>query len=442
MAVEIGTQGRLVRDVVDGGGLYFSRLASAGPYAFLSGVAADETGGVVSEAHVAPPYSLSPPAHVVAQTQFVFGRYKALLEELGSGINEIVQVEQHIPHKIYADGYIDVSRAKGFMDKGRPTSALLCTGDLMPTGCVINPTGIAVLPGTNVKKEIPPSSEGYQESLTSDEYGESYIEEGPFNEVVTAGGYVFTVGDVVMNWQTRDIEEEVRIGDHIWWGSEIRNEADFLATRLEWYLSRVEATLADVVHTTVYLLDIGDLFELDRVWKRRFPKDPPARTVVPVRGLGAPRLEAPGLGHKDLGVKMEHLTQSIRSGFGVTKEVVSTGAAPLQHESEAIKAGPLLWISGQFAVSESGLPVAADTAGQLEHLFGRLEAICRAGGTRLNNLVRLRAFLTNPGDAYLVYAALKRAVPSDPPSVMVTGVPGPLQIPGCTVQLDAVAYIE
>jgi enamine deaminase RidA (YjgF/YER057c/UK114 family) len=250
------------------------------------------------------------------------------------------------------------------------------------------------------------------------------------------------VGDVAFNWETRDIEEEVKVGDHVWWGSEIRNEADFLATRLESYLGRVEATLNDVVHTTIYLLDIGDLYELDRVWKRRFPDNPPARTVVPVRGLGCPRKEAPELTHSEKGVSMEHLSQSIRPGFGVTKEVVTSGATVLQHESEAVKAGPLLWISGQMAVSESGLPVGRETVDQLDFLFGRLDEICRAGGTRLENVVRFRAFLADPNDAYLVYAALRRHVPADPPTVMVTGVPGPLQIPECTVIVDAVAYVD
>jgi enamine deaminase RidA (YjgF/YER057c/UK114 family) len=212
-------------------------------------------------------------------------------------------------------------------------------------------------------------------------------------------------------------------------------------TRLESYLSRVGSTLEDVVHTTIYLLDIGDYFELDRVWRRRFPNDPPARTVVPVRGLGAPRLEAPNIGHREKAVKMEHLTQSIRPGFGATKEVISTGAETLAYESEAIKAGPLLWISQVAAADSSGPRSAPDIRSQLDYIFGRLDEICRAGGTSLQNLVRLRAFLTNVQEFQAVYAALREAVPSDPPSVAVTGVPAPLPIPGCSVIVDGVAYV-
>ena len=70
---------------------------------------------------------------------------------------------------------------------------------------------------------------------------------------------------------------------------------------------------------------------------------------------------------------------------------------------------------------------------------GTLDATCKAGGTSIDRLVRLRAFLTDPEEAPLVYGALKKAVPSNPPTVMVTGVPGPFPVPGATVMLDAVA---
>ncbi len=432
---------RVVEDVVDGGGLYFSRLAAAGPYVFMAGVAVDGSGRIAKEAQVAPPYHLSASAHGVEQTRYIYNRYVEGLNSLGSSINEMLQVEQFIPHKVYADPYLDTSRGAGFMERGRPTSALLATGDLAPEGCVINPTGIAVIPGEGIQKEIPPASTGYHESLAQPEFGDTYAEEGPFNEVVTAGPYVFTVGDVAINWETRDIEDGVKVEDFIWWGSEIRNEAEFLLTRLETYLSRVGVTLADVVHTTIYLLDIGDYFELDRVWKRRFPENPPARTVVPVRGLGAPRLEAPNLGHQQKAVKMEHLTQSIRPGFGATREIISTGAETLAYESEAIKAGSLLWISQLVGPARVGASVP-DVREQLEHIFSRLDQICRAGGTSLQNLVRLRAFVTNVQDSYAVYSALKEAVPADPPSVMVTAVPAPLPFPGCSVIVDGVAHIS
>jgi 2-iminobutanoate/2-iminopropanoate deaminase len=140
-------------------------------------------------------------------------------------------------------------------------------------------------------------------------------------------------------------------------------------------------------------------------------------------------------------MKMEALFQVLRPGFGAEREVVSTGTPPLGHESEAVKAGPLLWTSGQLAADAGGLVTEPDTGAQLEHVFRRLDEICEAGGTTLANLLLLRAFVTDHADGYAVYSALKQRVPHDPPCVCVNQVPAPLQVPEATVVVDAVAYV-
>lgn len=435
-------QGRLVKDVTDGGGLYFSRLATAGPYAFLAGVAVDSFGRLAKEVRVPAPDTVSPPAHVAAQTKYIYEHYKSALEELGSDINQMLQVEQYLPHKLYADAYLDTSRNSQFMSRGRPASALIPIGDLSPATCVVNPAGIALIPSEGIQKEIVAPSEGYHEVYTQSQFGATSVEEGPYNEVVAAGAYVFTVGDTAFDFGVGEIEPEAKASTFTWWGCEIGKETTFLIKRLENYLSRVGSTLADVVHSTVYLTDIGDLWEFNRVWAHYFGQDPPALTVVPVRGLAIPRWEGPNRGHMDNAIKMEHMTQSIRSGYGVTKDIISTGADALGPRSEAVRAGELLWISGQLPGDSEGLSCKADSTSQIEFLFGRLDHICRAAGTSISNLVRLRAFVTDPADAPTVYSVLRELVPVDPPTVQVATVPAPLPVPGAVAILDAVAYVS
>ncbi|MEA2407190.1 MAG: hypothetical protein QOE69_1309 [Thermoleophilaceae bacterium] len=429
-------RGRVVRDIVDGNGLYFSRFATAGPYVFVGSTAVDSSGKLAAEADVEAPYRLSPPAHATRQAEYIYDLYRERLPELGSSLDDFLQLEQYIPRKVYADGYIGV-RSR-YLDRDRPTTALSATGELLPEGCVLAHTGIALAPDEQHAKEILGSAEG-----GTDWTGirEEFSEQPPYSEVVAAGPYVFVVGDVAMDPVTQDVEAAVAVPQWIWLGSEVRNEAEFLLTRLEEYLGRAGATLADIVHTTVYLTDIGDLFELDRVWRQRFPDAPPARTVVPVRGVGAPRFEGESLGHGDRAVKMEQLPQAIRPGFGATKEIVGSVEDAVAYESPAVKAGQLLWISQQYAGGRRGLEPAEDTRTQLDDVFRRLDELCRAGGTSLDNMVRLRAFVTDPADAYRVYESLKDAVPADPPTVAVTAVPGPLPVPGATVAVDAVVYV-
>jgi enamine deaminase RidA (YjgF/YER057c/UK114 family) len=436
MATTQGT-GRVVRGLVDGDGLYSSRVAAGGPFIFLASPAVDETGRFAEGARVLPPYHLSPSAQVRQQTRYIFERYKDELAALGSSVNEIVQVEQYIQHKSHADGYLETSRGTGFMERGRPGSALICTGDFLPEGCVVNPTGIAVAPGDGVAKEI--LTPGAQDPGKRPEFGEAYAEEPVYNEVVTAGPYVFTVGDWSSDYET-GIHPDVKVADWIWWGNEARNEANFIFRTLAQRLEASGSSLANAVHATVFLVDLADQYEVDLAWRRWIPAAPPARTVIPVRGLGAPRWEGART-HREGAMKMETMFQSIRPGFGVEKEVVSTGADPLGYESEAVKAGPLLWTSGLLAGGRDGLLSAPDAPSQLRHIFGRLAEVCEAGGTSLANLLRVRAYLTDVRDTFAVYAALREVVDSDPPCVVVTGVPGPLQVPGCTVVADAVAFV-
>jgi 2-iminobutanoate/2-iminopropanoate deaminase len=52
-------------------------------------------------------------------------------------------------------------------------------------------------------------------------------------------------------------------------------------------LSELGLSLRDVVQATVYLADIADYDEMNRVYAEYFPSDPPARETVAVAGIVA-----------------------------------------------------------------------------------------------------------------------------------------------------------
>ena len=429
--------GRVVNDVVDGAGLYFSRLVAAGGYVFFSSTAVDHSGSMAEEARVKPPYHQSPSSNVRAQTTYIFDRMKDGLSELGSSLDDVCQVEQFISQKAHADGYLETSRGPGFMARNRPTSGLMETGDFVPPGAVVTATGIAVIPDGSHIKEI--HSSGLPTPQLHPEMGDSYSKEPPFSEFVTAGPYMFN--SVWASDYETGVHPEAKVNQWVCWGNEARSETRFnLNERLKPRLEHVGSDPANVAHATVYLTDIEDLYEVDRVWREFFPTNPPARTVVPVRGLGSPRWEG-ARDHADGGTKTEVLFQSIRPGFGAERQVVETGTGQLTHESEGIKGGPFLWISGQLAGNESGLLTEPDGISQARYAFSRIEEICRAGGTDMSNLVRVRAWVTDIEDSYHVYTVLREHIPSNPPTVSITTVPGPLYVPGCRIIVDAVAYV-
>ena len=103
-----------------------------------------------------------------------------------------------------------------------------------------------------------------------------------------------------------------------------------------------------------------------------------------------------------------------------------------------VRVGPLLWLSSQVADPEARRDGAAR---ELENIQEKLGAVCQNGGTTLANVQRVRALVTRHADVPAGYAALRRAVPSPPPAVSILVVPA-LHVLGCSVALDAVAYVE
>lgn len=435
MAQSGSTSQRRTSGKIDGNGFYQSRAAAGGNWVFAASPAVDDQGLHAAEAIPDPPYHLSSSATVRAQAHYILDRFKDALADLDSSFSNIAQIEQYITRKAHADGYLEVSRGPGYLERRRPGSCLLQTGTFLPKSNVVMPLSMAYTNSSGYEKEITTS--GLLYVAPKAERGPSHEEEGPFSEVVMAGPYVFCTL-WASDYET-GVHPDVQVEQWVWWGDEMRNEANWAVNALDRKLEAGGTTSDQVVHVTTFLNDLGDLFELDKVWARKFPENPPARTVLPVRGQGSPRREG-ALTHAEGSMRMENQVRALRPGHGAERTVVSTGADTLGPQSEAVKAGDLLWISGTFAGDRGGLRSGPSTASQIEYIMGRISDVCAAGGTDVTNLLRLRAYVTDADDGYLVYAALREAVPDNPPCVAVSEVRGPLQLPGATVMMDGVAW--
>lgn len=440
------SEARKVRDLIDGEGLYLSRAAAGGGYVFLSTPPVDDTGAFAEEARVKPPYHLSGSARVRAETTYIYQRYKDALAGFGASMDDVLQVEQFIPRKSYADAYAQTSRGKGFLERNRPGSGLMQMGACFPPGVDLAAMAMAVVPEAERAKETRDKGLQYLPPPTTST-GEIWQGGTAASPIVIAGPYCFTTlvatdyREDVDPMDKRGVHPDVLVDEWSPWGSELRNEMTWtIEERLRPRLAVGDTSPEHTVHVSMYLTEIEDLYDLDVVWRETWPEDPPARTVIPVHGHGLPRWEGVKA-HADWAMKMESLFQVLRPGLGAEREVVSTGTPQLGHESEAVRGGPLLWVSGQMAADRGGLVTPPHIGAELRHIFGRLSDICEAGGTELANVLLLRAFVTNVQDGYAVYAALREWIPHDPPAVCVNEVPGPLQVPGASVIVDAVVYV-
>ncbi len=82
-------------------------------------------------------------------------------------------------------------------------------------------------------------------------------------------------------------------------------------------------------------------------------------------------------------------------------EKIYTEAAPaaIGPYSQAVKAGNLVFTSGQIAIDpETGAVEATDIAGQTEQVCKNLCAVLEASGTSIENAVKTTCFLADMGD--------------------------------------------
>ena len=124
------------------------------------------------------------------------------------------------------------------------------------------------------------------------------------------------------------------------------------------------------------------------------------------------------------------------------KEVVRTEAAPAPFQgapySQAIKAGGLVFVSGQVSLQPgSPDPVSDEIGPQTEQVFANLQAILEAAGTSLERVVKTTVYLRNLGDFQEMNEVYRRYVGDLPPAratIEVSALPA-----GSLVEIDAIA---
>ena len=99
---------------------------------------------------------------------------------------------------------------------------------------------------------------------------------GPYAQGIAAGGFLFTAGQVPFDPATTALVT----GD-------IAAQTQRVLDNLEAILAGAGATFADVVKTTVFLMDMADFAKMNEVYAARFGDHRPARSTVQVSALPA-----------------------------------------------------------------------------------------------------------------------------------------------------------
>jgi len=97
---------------------------------------------------------------------------------------------------------------------------------------------------------------------------------GPYSQAIDAGDFVFLSGQVPIDPKTGELVP----GD-------IEAQTERVLDNLAAVLEAAGCSFADVVKTTIYLMDLGDFQVVNATYAKRFSPAPPARATVQVSAL-------------------------------------------------------------------------------------------------------------------------------------------------------------
>lgn len=111
---------------------------------------------------------------------------------------------------------------------------------------------------------------------------------GPYSHAVSAGGFLFTSGQIPLVPETGKLA-----------GETIEEQTQQVLRNLEAVLKANQMDFSHVVKTTVFLTDLNDFSTVNAIYATRFPENPPARSCVQVASLpGGAKLEIELIAHE------------------------------------------------------------------------------------------------------------------------------------------------
>lgn len=418
---------------IEPGGIRYAPGVRAGRWVFASGHKGtadfvDMAPDVVDAA--APRHGL--PKHK-REAQRLFANLAQVLEAGGTDRRSAVRIDQYYSGARAVDPYHEVRR-EFFAGRIPPSTSNLHRRFLL-AGQDMDVQLIAAVPGAGFAPEQhrPPDLPVHATS--------------GYSPVLTCGDYVFVAGQTAEALKTEEgpLDPAARMpAGHLWKGTPIKLETEFIIERkLKPALATVGNTLDEVVKAQVYLRDAEDIPAFNEVWAKHFPAAPPATAIITTATPGF-ICEAG---------RIEINTISVRRGGATRKEVVDARVPmPYAGQTQAIRAGDLLFLSGMMAVDEGGALAAAARIDPRRPFFGsaatlqtewvleRAERICRAAGTTLANVVRVQQFHTDLADFHAAWRAWERHVPGAHVPFSAIEVPA-LGVPGAVVMLDLWIYV-
>lgn len=97
---------------------------------------------------------------------------------------------------------------------------------------------------------------------------------GPYSQAIVANGFLYTAGQIALDPASGQVVD-----------GGIREQTSRVMANLKAVLEAASLSMANVVKTTVFLVDMADFAEMNEVYAKAFGDHKPARSTVAVSGL-------------------------------------------------------------------------------------------------------------------------------------------------------------
>jgi enamine deaminase RidA (YjgF/YER057c/UK114 family) len=417
------------------GKVRYAQGIAAGPWVFATGhMGQNFRDGIAPEVLSSGlPYRGRP--KVQKEAELIFDHIGAVLKEGGSGLEHVVRLDQYYPRHEAVDPYHLVRKRR--LTGGIAASTSILVSELLLPRAEVDVQCIGIRPGKGLKVEH------FNDPLLS-----GHASSG-FSAAVRAGDFVFVPGIVASALPGKParrvmaVEAVVPEGT-LWRGFPIRLETEYvLKTKIEPALALAGASLKSVVKAQAYLTHLDDVGHFLDVWRKHFPTDPPALTIVVCNDPAIGTYEA----------RLEVNVLAVVDGAKIKRQIVKADVpSAFDGVPAAVRCGDLLFLSGLYAIDDDGLIAGAKVdprqphfgstvQAQTQAILAQAEKICAAAGTSLANVVRIQQFHTRIGDFYQSYRAWEEHLPGRAFPFSAIQVAPTMPVPDATLMMDLWVYV-
>jgi enamine deaminase RidA (YjgF/YER057c/UK114 family) len=405
----------------------FAYAVKAGPWIFLNGHEAfDFAHGLAGQVEGPPDNRLSGRPPLRREADYILQRMRATLKEFGSDLPNAVRVDQY-----YTQGQaVHAYHLARFAEFGSyiPPSTSIIMERCFARHTNIHTSMIAVVPGADwtIEKIALP--------------GQAISASG-YSPAVVVNDFVFVAGNQAVK-EDGALAPGVGIPSVRNWGGQnaFRRQVHYvIKERLEPSLKAAGSSLERSLKAQVYIRGVNNFPDFLDVWSQYFRDIPCALTLVPAKDYSSTES------------MLEINLIALKNGAARTKQVVAVDIPAFASYGPCLRAGELVFPSGMMAVDRDGRVPAADAAadfdaldlagesqGGLIHAYA--EAVCKAVGVSMGNVVRAQYFLTDLRDFGGIAAAWVDGYGRQPHPFAAVQVPGPLPPTGATAVADFWIY--